>query len=99
MAEAEIGELLDEALEREGVKDGNWSASSHPDPTTEDGGADIREHIEVKYLGAPNESEKFSLPHPRTAGVKAEEAALQREVFVKAVCEKIGAIKRRIKGD
>lgn len=67
-------------------------------PTTEDGGADIREHIEVKYLGAPNETEKFSLPHPRTAGVKAE-AAPQREAFVKAVCEKIGAIQRRIKGD
>ena len=58
---------------------------------------DVREDIELKYLGTPDESEKLSLLHPRTLG--ATDAALQREAFIEAVCEKVRAIKLRIKRD
>jgi hypothetical protein len=57
---------------------------------------DVRTGIEVKYLGTPSLSEKFSLLHPYTLGTTDETSQKQKEGFIHSVQEKIRFIQSKI---
>lgn len=96
MTQVEIGNLIEEALRREGIyQHGLWSYD-YDDVSTENNGMDVRTEIEVKYLGTPSFGETFSLLHPYTLGTTDEISQKQKEEFIHSAQEKIRFIKSKI---